>query len=243
MQLKELTIKNHPPFEDRKMVFRKGLNVIVGCNGSGKSLLFNLMKQRLKTMHGEPSYEIPAMTKDCVLSMEGKKTAAPIDGYIFLNDDSNDEILREDFMKTEVLSKDEAFKRRFEDEINSLLGRIGPISYFHKVKLHKNIRLHFIDKDGKEKIGGSSRGEKKILAIAYILALRNIKGIDDMMVIDDFAASLDAYNTDRILKLMIDNVPQLIIFSREHELKDTHINPDYTLSGHDGCMIIRRSGD
>ena len=73
MKFKKLKIKEFKMFKEKEICFNEDLTIIAGRNGSGKTTIFNLMKQLYETKE----------IKCCSLETEGKKTTDKSENVFF----------------------------------------------------------------------------------------------------------------------------------------------------------------
>ncbi|MBW6452014.1 MAG: AAA family ATPase [DPANN group archaeon] len=110
MKFKKITIKNYKLFNDATITFNDNLTVIVGNNGSGKTILFNLLKNYKNT------------SKDYSIDIDGTIPTEETYGFISENRLSQTDLLQE-FDETNEL---------FMNEIQQLIPQITTDLKSHK---------------------------------------------------------------------------------------------------------------
>jgi len=73
MIIKKIKIKEYKQFKNTELNFKEGLNLIIGCGGSGKTILFNMLKEGILKKN-----------KDYDTEIKGKADKKQID-YIFVD--------------------------------------------------------------------------------------------------------------------------------------------------------------
>ncbi len=205
--LKELQVKNFALIDDAKIVFKKGLNILTGETGAGKTLII----EAINLLIGERADS--ELIKDGAESLivqgffdfsENKKVTE------FLKNEQlagSDDILDETVITREVNKKDK--NRTFINGIYtqvSNLKKLGKLfidihgQHEHQYLLDPSTHINIVDWLGKEEIGVPLKSYQECLA-KYRSILKEIESIKDKMTKkDEILASL-RYKLDEIEKL------------------------------------------
>lgn len=211
MIVKNIKIIDYKIFKDCSINFNDNLTIITGGSGSGKTILFNLLKENLIKK-----------SKNCNILIEGELNSKNLD-YMFINEKSFEDILNKENIQKELEQIDvEQLSREFEKSLISIFSRIpwngkGYLMWHKFVKTAKITQsgeimiTNFLDIECKLNI--FSAGEKTLISFALLLAVRKLKNIDDTLVFDNLLNRLDNKFEQAIFSIIKELPCQIILLS------------------------------
>lgn len=183
MRFKSIEFKDHRMFGTARIDFSKGMTVITGNNGAGKTALFKIL---LKSLFGDDEH--------FTVAKEGMDDAHP--DYIFQNEDTiRSTNAGEMLLAMEMKGKAGEFAKTFLQEFKRLYPEYTTYGRFSQDR-HST---HY-----------SSEGY--LLSFAALLALRRTEKTKEPLVLDCCFEKLQPKLRKRVLSALSHHKIQLIIF-------------------------------
>lgn len=159
MMLKSIKIGEYQDFRGINLKFNKGITIITGNSGTGKTRLFNLIKGALTG------------NKNPAVTLETKGKSHP--GFMALSE----------CVRDAIIAKDSKSRKRQETEANQILSKLKRFD-FRIVIAKDEIKAFLVPDAGHNFYNSLSRGERQIVLFAVNLAYYRLFGAKMPLLLD-----------------------------------------------------------
>lgn len=217
LKLKKIRVNNYKLFEDIQEIefsanSQDKVILIIGKNGTGKTILFNAIKNGITCNEEsnskyivETNFDKSLITKDVewLFFLDGEELATE---YLWEKHGK--------FLNNSIIKKMNKFLKNYSDP------------YFSKCIFELHEKLVFIDEQRINRFGSLAATEKVMINIYYLLAVKSNLFPNSFLVLDSPLERISTGRIESLISSILDNCKQLVLFTATIEIFGTNLDDE-----------------